>query len=78
MFPRDMVCLRNIRVDTLHKEDTKDNNNIIVITLSYTSEAANHSQELMINMLVIRKPLTKPVFNPIFFSQLSYPHPTSA
>jgi hypothetical protein len=25
MFPRDMVCLRNIRVDTLHKGDTEDN-----------------------------------------------------
>jgi len=24
MFPRDMVCLRNISVDTLHKEDTDD------------------------------------------------------
>jgi hypothetical protein len=33
MFPRDMVCLRNISVDTLHKGDTEeddendDNNN---------------------------------------------------
>ena len=27
MFPRDMVCLRNISVDTLHKGDAKDNNN---------------------------------------------------
>jgi hypothetical protein len=24
MFPRDMVCLRNICVDTLHKGDTDD------------------------------------------------------
>ena len=24
MFPRDMVCLRNIGVDTLHKGDTED------------------------------------------------------
>jgi hypothetical protein len=24
MFPRDMVCLRNISVDTRHKEDTDD------------------------------------------------------
>jgi hypothetical protein len=38
MFPRDMVCLRNTSVDTLHKGDTDDdddddddnnNNNII-------------------------------------------------
>jgi hypothetical protein len=33
MLPRDMVCLRNIRVDTLHKGDTDDdddnNNNTI-------------------------------------------------
>jgi hypothetical protein len=30
MFPRDMVCLRNISVDTLHKADNEDddgNNN---------------------------------------------------
>jgi hypothetical protein len=27
MFPRDMVCVRNISVDTLHKGDTEDNNN---------------------------------------------------
>jgi len=27
MFPRDMVCLRNIRADTLHKGDTEDNKN---------------------------------------------------
>ena len=24
MFPRDMVCLRNVSVDTLHKGDTED------------------------------------------------------
>jgi len=24
MFPRDMVCLRSISVDTLHKGDTED------------------------------------------------------
>jgi len=24
MFPRDMVCLRNISVDILHKGDTED------------------------------------------------------
>jgi len=24
MFPRDMVCLRNISVDNLHKGDTED------------------------------------------------------
>jgi hypothetical protein len=24
LFPRDMVCLRNISVDTLHKGDTED------------------------------------------------------
>jgi hypothetical protein len=27
VFPRDMVCLKNISVDTLHKGDTEDNNN---------------------------------------------------
>jgi hypothetical protein len=27
VFPRDMVCVRNISVDTLHKGDTEDNNN---------------------------------------------------
>jgi hypothetical protein len=24
MFPKDMVCLRNISVDTLHKGDAED------------------------------------------------------
>jgi len=24
VFPRDVVCLRNISVDTLHKGDTED------------------------------------------------------
>jgi hypothetical protein len=27
VFPKDMVCLRNISVDTLHKGKTEDNNN---------------------------------------------------
>jgi len=27
MFPRDMVCLRNISVDALHKGDDDDDNN---------------------------------------------------
>jgi len=27
MFSRDMVCLRNVSVDTLRKGDTEDNNN---------------------------------------------------
>jgi len=27
VLPRDMVCLRNISVDTLHKGDTEDDNN---------------------------------------------------
>jgi hypothetical protein len=27
VFPRNIVCLRNISVDTLHKGDTEDNNN---------------------------------------------------
>jgi hypothetical protein len=31
MFPRDMVCLRNISVDTLHKADIEDNNNNILL-----------------------------------------------
>jgi hypothetical protein len=27
MFPRDVVCLRNISVDTLHKGDIDDDDN---------------------------------------------------
>jgi hypothetical protein len=27
MFPRDMVCLRNVSVGTLHKGDTGDDDN---------------------------------------------------
>jgi hypothetical protein len=31
VFPRDMVCLRNISVDTMHKGETEDNNNNVII-----------------------------------------------
>jgi hypothetical protein len=31
VFPRDIVCLRNISVDTLHKGDTEDIIIIIII-----------------------------------------------
>jgi hypothetical protein len=31
MFPRDMICLRNICVDTLHKEDIDEIIIIIII-----------------------------------------------
>ena len=27
LFPRDMICLRNISINTLHKGDDDDNNN---------------------------------------------------
>ena len=27
VFPREMVCLRNISVDTLHKGDTENDDN---------------------------------------------------
>jgi hypothetical protein len=33
MFPRDMVCLRNINVDTLHKGDIDDIVIVIVIVI---------------------------------------------
>jgi hypothetical protein len=42
VFPRDMVYLRNISVDTLHKGDTEDNadnnnNNFYVLYIIITS-----------------------------------------
>ena len=39
MFPRDIVCLRNISINTLHKgyydygDDDNDDNNIIIIII---------------------------------------------
>jgi hypothetical protein len=33
MFPRDMVCLRNVSVDTLHKGDIDDDIIIIIIII---------------------------------------------
>jgi hypothetical protein len=27
VFPRDLICLKNIRVDTLHKGDIEDDDN---------------------------------------------------
>ena len=53
VFPRDMVCLRNISVDTLHKEDTdddddndNDNDNIIIIIIidSYTWNITHNTE----------------------------------
>jgi hypothetical protein len=38
MFPRDMVCLRNISVDTLHKGDTEDKNKKKIIILIIVME----------------------------------------
>ena len=49
MFPRDMVCLRNISVDTLRKGDTEydddddDNNNNNNNKLMYAVHGAGHS-----------------------------------
>jgi hypothetical protein len=37
MFPRDMVCLRNISVDTLHKGDTEDDDDKHKSFLVYNS-----------------------------------------
>jgi hypothetical protein len=40
MFPRVVVCLKNISVDNLHKENTEDNNNsnnilVVVVVVVY-------------------------------------------
>jgi len=43
VFPRGMVCLRNISVDTLHKGDTEDNNN----NNNNNRVLSNHSNELL-------------------------------
>jgi len=40
VFPRDMVCLRNIIVGTLHKGDTEDNNNNIRVHKFYNNLTA--------------------------------------
>jgi len=66
MFSRDMVCLRNISVDTLHKGDNDDdddddddddnnnnNNNNIIITQSYTSYPFVYNKPLFINSMHI-------------------------
>ena len=45
MFPRDMVCLRNISVDTLHKGDTEDNNNNI--TNNNINNKAEHTKHVV-------------------------------
>jgi hypothetical protein len=46
MFPRDMVCLRNISVDTLHKEDTEDNNDDNNNNNRFSSDYYTNSFEL--------------------------------
>jgi len=35
MFPRDMVCLRDINVDTLHKGETEDTTTTTTTTTNY-------------------------------------------
>jgi len=44
MFPNDMVCLRNISVDTLRKGDTEDddddNNNLLLLLSSSSSSSS--------------------------------------
>ena len=40
VFPRDIVCLRNISINTLHKGDDDDddnNNNELFLTINRTS-----------------------------------------
>jgi hypothetical protein len=43
--PRDMVCLRNISVDTLHKGDTEDDDD--------DDDDDNNNNSIMINILLI-------------------------
>jgi len=46
MFPRDMVCLRNIRVDTLHKgnidDDDDDNRNSAHVECESKGDTGNN------------------------------------
>jgi hypothetical protein len=54
MFPRDMVCLRNISVDTLHKGDTNDDddddddNNTSIFPLQYMTTLHRKPQSFTI------------------------------
>ena len=43
MFPRDMVCLRNIRVDTLHKGDTGDTTTTTTTTTTTNNNNNNNN-----------------------------------
>ena len=47
MFPRDMVCLRNISVDTLHKGDIDNNNN--------NNNNNNNKDRQCTNKLILRR-----------------------
>ena len=50
MFPRDMVCLMNISVDTLHKGDTEDNNNNNNNKLNKKASAGVHTKVLVFSI----------------------------
>jgi hypothetical protein len=51
VFPRDMICLRNISVDTLHKGDTEDDDDD-------DDDNNNNNNNNNINFLVLNAPLS--------------------
>jgi hypothetical protein len=73
MFPRDMVCLRNISVDTLREgdaEDDDDNNNNDSCSLFMLKIVFDSKRQ------TLRKDGQK-LLNRLFISSIFYSSPTS-
>jgi len=75
LFPRDIVCLRNIRINTLHKgdddDDDDDNNNNRCCCCSCGIIASGYTNSKHLTGLVLCFFLKN---NPVLASNVSFPH----
>jgi hypothetical protein len=49
VFPRDIVCFRNICINTLHKRDNDDEDNNKQVEAAYKAERINIAEYLNTN-----------------------------
>ena len=61
MFPRDVVCVRNVTVDTLHKGDTDDDDDDI--TLKYEDLEVQRMWKVKSKVIPVKIGATGPISN---------------
>ena len=69
MFPKDMVCLRNISVDTLHKE-LKLYRTVIRPIVTYASETWVLKEAIIQKLLVFERQILRRIFGPTKENQM--------